>query len=453
MSMNDFMKTSLKKRILRRRELDLSRRRFLQMSGLAAGTAAMGLTFAPTALGGPANQKVLVYVFLRGGIDGLALLPPIDGPDYGHLVDARDRTLVDINTDNIDERPIWLSNGQGLGFHPYCRRAYDDRGLVGIYNDGGLAVVQAAGHPPGTFTRSHFDAQETIELGQPIMTGGTGQSLPSSGWLTRYLETHPQVPANNAIFTAMVSSSTPTASLGGWQDVATLDSPDNFSPNGGHFENSHRAALGSLYTGIGGELDIAGGAALDAVDLIDGLDLDNYTPGGGAEYPDNGVGRDLRLIAQLIDLDLGIACATVDTGGWDTHNDQDVFSNGFGSRVEDLSQALTAFYRDLEAAGRIGDVAVVVQSEFGRQVKENANRGTDHGLGNPMLVLGGGVSGGRVYGPSDGIAPAARDGDSLVPKTDFRNVLGEVADGLLGNPNVDQIFQDPGFSYLPVGFS
>jgi uncharacterized protein (DUF1501 family) len=108
-----------------------------------------------------------------------------------------------------------------------------------------------------------------------------------------------------------------------------------------------------------------------------------------------------------------------------------VFSNGFGSRVEDLSQAWTAFYRDLEAAGRIGDVAVVVQSEFGRQVKENANRGTDHGLGNPMLVLGGGVSGGRVYGPSDGIAPAARDGDSLVPKTNWSpreewNTLGKL---------------------------
>ena len=183
------MKTPGKKRIIRHPGSRLSRRRFLQMSGAAAGTAAMGLTFAPSALGGPANQKVLVYVFLRGGIDGLSLLPPIDGTDYGHYVDARDRTLVDINDSDSTRRPIPLINGQGLGFHPYCS------GLAGIYGDGGLAVIQAAGHPPGTFTRSHFDAQETIELGQPVVTDGSGQSLPSSGWLTRYLQTHPDVPA------------------------------------------------------------------------------------------------------------------------------------------------------------------------------------------------------------------------------------------------------------------
>ena len=444
--MKILMKPPMKKRIIRHLEPILSRRRFLQMSSAAAGTAAMGLTFAPPVLGGPADQEVLVYVFLRGGIDGLSLLPPVDEPDYGHYMDARDRTRVDINDSDSARRPIPLDNGQGLGFHPYCS------GLADIYHGNGLAIVQAAGHPPGTFTRSHFDAQETIELGQPLITGGSGQSLPASGWLTRYLETHPTVPAANAIFTAMVSSSTPTASLGGWQDVATLDSPSNFSPNSGQFSDTHLAMIGALYSGTG-ELDIAGGAALDAVDLINSLDLDNYQPAGGVEYPDSNLGGDLQLVAQLIRQNLGIACATVDVGGWDTHNSQNVFGNGFGTRVENLSEALTAFYRDLEGAGIIDKVAVVVQSEFGRQVKENANAGTDHGLGNPMLVLGGGVSGGRVYGPTDGIAPGDREGDSLVPRTDFRNVLAEVASGLLGNDNVDQIFQDPDFDYLPVGFS
>ena len=437
----------MKKRILKHLNPRLTRRRLLQMSGAAAGTAALGLSFAPSAMGGATNQKVLVYVFLRGGIDGLSLLPPIDGPDYGYYMDARDRTRVDINDSDNARRPIPLvNNGQNLGFHPYCS------GLAGIYDDGGLAVVQAAGHPPETWTRSHFDAQEQIELGQPVIVGGTGQSLPASGWLTRYLNTAPGVPAANAVFTAMVSNSIPPASLGGWPDVATLDSPNSFSPNSGQFGGTHRTVLGSLYSGTG-ELDVAAGAALDAVDLIDSLDLDDYQPAGGAEYPNNSEGRDLQLVAQLIRENLGIAAATVDTGGWDTHNNQNVFGGGFGTNVEDLSRALTAFYRDLEGAGYIDDVAVVVQSEFGRQVKENANYGTDHGLGNPMLVLGGGVSGGRVYGPTNGIAPGDREGDSLVPQTDFRNVLGEVAYGLLGNHNVDDIFADSNFTYQSVGFS
>lgn len=437
----------MKKRILRHLNPGLTRRRFLQVSGAAAGTAAMGLTFAPPSFAGSANQKTLVYIFLRGGMDGLSLLPPVAGADYGHYMDARDRTRIDINDSDPARRPIPLvNNGQNLGFHPYCS------GLADIYDDGGLAVIQAAGHPPNTFTRSHFDAQEQIELGQPLIVGGTGQSLPASGWLSRYLGTAPGVPAADAVFTAMVSNSTPPVSLGGWADVATLDSPDSFSPNSGKFGDTHRAVLGSLYSGSG-DLDIAAGAALDAVDLINSIDLDNYNPGGGVTYPDNSEGRDLRLVAQLLRQNLGIACATVDVGSWDTHNNQNVYGGGFGSNIEDLSEALTAFYRDLEGAGVIDRVAIVVQSEFGRQIKENANYGTDHGLGNPMLVLGGGVTGGKVYGPTAGIAPSARVGDSLEPQTDFRNVLGEVASGLLGNNNVGDIFADPNFNYQPVGFS
>jgi len=436
----------MKKQNLEHLKAVLTRRQFLQVSGAAAGAATMNLTFTPRVFAGSGSQKVIVYLFLRGGIDGLALLPPVAGPDYGHLVDARDRTLVDINDSDPARRPIPLVNGQNLGFHPFCQ------GLAGIYSDGGLAIVQAAGHPPNTFTRSHFDAQEQIELGQPLIVDGTGQGLPSNGWLTRYLGNYPGVPAPGAVFTAMVSNNTPPVSLGGWADVATLDSPDNFLPNSGMYGSTHLAVLSSLYGGMG-ELDVAAGAALDAIELINSLDFDNYVPGGNAVYPNTSEANDLKLIAQLIRQDLGIAAATLDVGGWDTHNNQNVFTNGFGTNVQDLSEALTAFYRDLEGAGYIDNVAVVVQSEFGRQVKENASFGTDHGLGNPMMILGGGGNGGQVYGPTLGIAPADRIGDSLVPQTDFRNVLGEVASGLLGHPDVDAIFDDPSFTYTPVGFS
>jgi uncharacterized protein (DUF1501 family) len=431
---------------LRKLNRTFNRRRFLQASGIAAGLASMNLTFAPQGLAAPSRQKTLVYVFLRGGIDGLSLLPPIDGADYGHYVDARDRTLIDINSSNAEQRPIPLTNGAGLGMHPYCR------GLADIFHENKMAIVQAAGHPPGTFTRSHFDAQEQIELGQPLIVSGVGPGAPSTGWLTRYLQTAPGVPAANAIFTAMVSNSTPPTSLGGWSDVATLDLPNGFNPNTGQFGDTHRAVLKDLYSGSN-ELDVATGAALDAIDLINDLDLDNYQPGGGAVYPDNREGRHFQLAAQLIRENLGIACATIDIGGWDTHNDQNVFGNNFGNNVRDLNDALTAFYRDLEGSGLINDVAIVVQSEFGRQVKENASYGTDHGLGNPMLVLGAGVKGGQIYGQSLGIDPRDREGDSLIPQTDFRQVLGEAAAGLLGHQDPEQIFQDPDFSYQPLGFS
>jgi len=445
----------MKKRTLDELKAALTRRQFLKLSGATAGVASMNLSFVPKVFAGGSGQKVIVYLFLRGGIDGLSLLPPIDGDDYVHLVAARNRgrTLVDIDDPDPTRAPLDLGNdpidgGDRLGFHPFCQ------GLHGIYQQGGLAIVQAAGHPPNTFTRSHFDAQEQIELGQPLVVDGTGQALPANGWLTRYLANSPSVPAPGAIFTAMVSNNTPPISLGGWSDVATLDSPDNFMPNTGTFGDTHLAMLNSLYGG-GGELDIAAGAALDAIDLINGIDFDAYVPGGNVTYPNTRVGNDIKLIAQLIRQDLGIAAATLDVGGWDTHNNQNSLNqfNGFGRNVLELSEALTAFYRDLEGSGYINDVTIVVQSEFGRQVKENASFGTDHGLGNPMLVLGGGVNGGQVYGSTLGIAPADRIGDSLVPQTDFRNVLAEVAGGLLGHPDVEGIFADPGWTYSPVGFS
>ena len=96
---------------------------------------------------------------------------------------------------------------------------------------------------------------------------------------------------------------------------------------------------------------------------------------------------------------------------------------------------------------------MVVQSEFGRQVKENANFGTDHGLGNPMLVLGGRVKGG-LYGNYPGLAINQRLNDSLRPTTDFRQVLATVVQGLVDNPNIDSVFPDPAFNtgFQAMGF-
>lgn len=414
----------------------ISRRGFLTGLGLgmAAASLPIGIAFSPTARAGTA-QHTIIYLFLRGGIDGLSLVPPTDGVDRGFYVDARDRTLIPVSGTNAA-----LPLSAQFGLHPFCTD------LHALFNEGRLAIVQGAGHPPGTFTRSHFDAQEQIELGTP------GAQLANQGFLSKHLASTPLLDAE-AVFTAMVSGSNPPVSLGGWPDVATLGSTSSFHPNSGTYGRTHLASLRALYPGLG-ELDLAARAAVDAVDLVNSLDLGNYTPGGGVVYPNTGLANSLRLVAQLIRQDLGLAVATLDFGGWDTHNSQNVLSetSGFGQRVRELSQALAAFYRDLAGAGRGNEVTIVVQSEFGRQVKENANFGTDHGLATPMLVLGGRVVGG-LYGSFNGLAPAQRLGDSLVPTVDFRQVLATVIDRFAGNPNIDQVFADPGFSYVPMGFA
>ena len=415
----------------------VTRRQFLGASGAMAGAATMGLSIAPEVnAAGP--TQTLVYIFLRGAMDGLSLIPPINGADYGHYIDARNRTTLDINASDAAARPLSLDGNFGL--HPWCT------GLKQLYDLNKLAIVQAVGHPAGSETRSHFDSQEQIELGTP------GEQSAQNGWLTRHLQSTPLL-QNDAIFTSLVSSSTPPVSLGGYADIATLASTNNFRPNfNSTYAYTQQQMLRQLYSGAGG-LDLAAQSTLDAIELIASLNLESYTPGGGAVYPNAGIGNNLRLAAQLIRLDLGIAVATMDFGGWDTHNGQNVLGGGYGSNIRALSDALAAFYTDLSLSGRADNITVVVQSEFGRQVKENANFGTDHGLGNPMLVLGGRVKGG-LYGNYPGLAINQRLNDSLRPTTDFRQVLATVVQGLVDNPNIDSVFPDPAFNtgFQAMGF-
>lgn len=424
----------------------LTRRAFIGGVGAVAGVGSLGLTFKRAKAGQP--TRTLVYIFLRGGMDGLSLVVPsgtagASNPDKQIYDGLRNQTRISSSDSNPDRRPLALgSSAHGIyGLHPYAG------GLKQLYDMGDMAVIQAAGHPLNALTRSHFDAEEQIELGTP------GSQTLQIGWLTRHLETTPLL-ASDAIFTAMVSSSNPPTSLGGWPDVATLDSPNSFHPNNGTFGDTHLAELASLYNGTG-SLDAAALAAVGAVDLISSIDLDDYVPGGGVTYPNNGLGNDLKLIAQLIDQDLGIAVATADYGGWDTHNQQNVFGGGgsYGGRVEELSNAVNAFFRDLKAKGRGDDVAIVIQSEFGRQVQENANAGTDHGLGNPMFVIGGRCNGGQILQDAP-LLTQLQAGDAVRPRYDFRDVLGTVVERMMGNPNVDQVFPDDGeYSYSPLPFA
>lgn len=421
----------------------LSRRGFLRGTGAAvAGATAVNLGFAPTANAGILPQKTLVYVFLRGGMDGLSMVIPTAGPNFDNYALARNDTEMRLDSNDASRVPINLP-GQGWGLHPAAT------GLKQLWDLNRLAIVHATGHlAPNTYTRSHFDAQEQIELGTP------GSLASQSGWLSRHLQTMGTsgMLQPEAIFTALVSNTNPPTSLNGWSDVATLDSTGGFSPDSGGYAKTHLAALRSLYAGAG-DLDVAATAAVDAVELISGLNLQTYTPGGGVTYPQSGIGDDLKLIAQLMRLNLGIAVATVDYGGWDTHNGQRF---DFANRAGEISAALSAFYRDLAGKGRQNDVAIIVQSEFGRQVTENADFGTDHGLGNPMFVFGGGVIGG-LYGNFPGLNRATETvGDAVRPTTDFRQVQATVIQKLIGNPNVEQIFDDPNstpFTYAPLAFA
>ena len=145
----------------------------------------------------------------------------------------------------------------------------------------------------------------------------------------------------------------------------------------------------------------------------------------------------------MVKADVGLEVAFAEAGGWDTHVNQGGSTGQLGARLDDFGRGIAALVRDL--GDRMADIVVLTMSEFGRAVAENGNRGTDHGHGNAMFVIGGdNVRGGKVYGRWPGLGREQRyDGRDLAVTTDFRAVFAEVVRGHLGVSDTAAIF--PGF--------
>lgn len=407
-----------------------SRRDFLMgcSAAIAALSGARLGTFALAAPGEAAGHT-LVVLFLRGGWDALSVLTPLDGPDRAVYEAARPG--LKLPRSGADAA---LPISDGFGLHPALA------GLRELYQAGHLGLVTATGLVSDT--RSHFDAMDYIErgtAGEPQAGAGVGD-----GWLARHLASMPGAASSmnlrpDLLAGAMSIGGSPAASLRGQDTLAMQDAGDfrlDDSPGGQRWLNE---ALAGLY---GGDtwLDRAGQQALRDLRLIAGAGLK-----AGGNYPDSELGHGLSTVAQVLRAGLGVRVATVDYGGWDTHEYQGDGGKGhLADLLGELSAGLHAFWNDLSGAGLGGRVTVVVQSEFGRRVAQNESGGTDHGHGGATLLLGGGVKGGQIHGRWPGLVPEALyDGSDLAVTTDYRQVLSEVLRGPMGNPNTDRVF--PGF--------
>lgn len=409
------------------------------MIGCSAAIAAMaGGRLSYVAFGAPddePNQDILVVVFLRGGMDGLSVVAPIAGADRGYYEASREDIALPLTGDNA---AINL-NGQ-LGLHGAAAPLHD------LYQSGHLAIVHAAGLTSDT--RSHFDAMQYMELGTP------GSKSITSGWLTRHLQSSPSLP-ETIIMPALATGNLAPTSLQGSREAIGMTSPGDFEL-GGHWQyrDWQRQAMREMYNGTSWLHD-AGLQTLDALDVMELADPGDYTPENGADYPGGGLGRNLQTVAQMIKMQLGLRVATVDFGGWDTHENQGDDGRGyFADHLGELSRALNAFYTDLSntnGTDHTQRVTVVVMSEFGRTFKQNASRGTDHGHGNLMFVMGGQVNGGQILGAWPGLhVDQLYDRRDLEITTDYRQVLSEILIRRTNNPNLGFVF--PGYAdYAPLG--
>jgi uncharacterized protein (DUF1501 family) len=418
--------------------MTLSRRSFLV--GCSAAIAAMAggrlghMAFAQP--GTAATNEIMLLVFLRGGIDGLNLLSPFDDALYQ---DTRQSLAIPDTGANaaLVLNPQNASFTSSLGLHPKAGP------LKELYDAQRLAIVHACGLNDDT--RSHFDAMDYIERGTP------GDKNTGTGWITRHLSLAGA--GDGALPVLSAGSSTPTSLLSS-NDAISMSSAQEFAINSHWRYNSDTnrtmtSTLKSIYTGRT-MLDPVGKRLLETIDTIQAANVGTYTPAAGITYPDGSFGSTLKTVAQTIKLDLGLKIATVDFGGWDTHENQGNDGEGyFGDRVGELSRGLHAFYNDL--SNYWGRLTIVVMSEFGRRLGVNSSGGTDHGHGGVMMVLGGNVNGGKVYGQWPGLANLNQNQD-LEITTDFRVVLGEIVAERLGNVKLGQVF--PGLTaadYTPLG--
>ncbi len=288
-------------------------------------------------------------------------------------------------------------------------------------------------------TRSHFDAMEYMELGTP------GIKTTREGWIARHLLAT-GVRDDALLAPALAIGGAPT-SLREAPGAVAVDNLDDFKLWGDEsFFEEQRRVLSRLYTGETWA-HAAGAQTLRALDGMSHILTDDYEPAAGVEYPGGGLGDQLSTLARLIKTGAGLQVATLDYGGWDTHDYQgDQGTGQFGAQLDELGRSLGAFYEDLGAMA--ANVTVMVMSEFGRRLEQNSSQGTDHGHGSALFLLGGGINGGKVYGDWPGLShDQLFDQADLAVTTDYRQVVSELLATRFGDPDPSYVF--PGYSVGP----
>jgi len=407
----------------------LTRRIFLRGSAIALA----GMGTVPAWLARAANvegkkRKTLVVIFQRGAADGLNIVVPFGEKRYREL-----RPTLAIAP------PSGRNNGNGQQ-----NRAIDLDGtfalhgamqpLKTLWDQRQLAIVEATGSPDPS--RSHFDAQDYMESGTP------GKSV-GNGWLNRAL---PEESGASPLRAVALGNQVPRT-LSGEREAIAIGNASQFNIG----NDDVASILQNMYsTTPDAPLARTGKDAFEAMKMIRAINqapVDSPGAGGAPQYGQGGeLGRSLQQLARLIKADAGVEGAFAEIGGWDHHGNE---NPQLFNLLRQFSTAIAAFCQDM--GDRMEDIVLVTMSEFGRTAEENGNAGTDHGHGSLMLVLGGAVQGGKIYGKWPGLEKEQLyEGRDLAVTTDFRAVLSELVRGHLGQNDLSAVF--PGFQRTaPLG--
>ena len=408
-----------------------SRRVFLKNGAFAM----VSLGFAPSflqrtasAAGATGRAKQLIAIFQRGAVDGLSVIIPFGEAEY-----YRARPSIAIPRPGSGDNAAIDLDGF-FGFNPRLQP------LKPFWDSRQLAIIDACGSPDNT--RSHFDAQDYMETATP------GNKSTADGWLNRYLQARKLEDATP--FRAVSLTQQLPRMLQGAAPALAMSQIGQFGIRAGQSSDAVGASFEAEFAAAADRLlGHTGREAFDAIKMLKQADPSKYEAEHGAEYPRTPFGQALKQIAQLSKANLGLEVAFADVGGWDTHVNQGAAQGQLATRLDDFARGIAALATDL--GDRMEDTVILTMSEFGRAVSENGNRGTDHGHGNAMMAIGGGIRGGHVYGTWPGLTADRRyEGRDLAVTTDFRDVFGEIVVRHLGATSPGAIF--PGYSINPAKF-
>lgn len=366
----------------------MKRRSFL---GLALSLTTVRLFAAPS------TDARLLLVFLRGGYDAANFLIPASSSFY---YEARPNIAV--------PRENALALDPDWALHPALRET-----IHALYRRGEAAFVPFAGSRD--LSRSHFQSQDSIELGQPLdgprgyQSGflnrlasvlGAARAIAFTNRLPLALRGDAQVA--NVAFGAIAAKPPALDARQG----ALISEMYSGTPLGAQVSEGF-AVRESVMRELAGEMEAASRNAVNA----------------------RGFELQARRIARLMQADYNLGF--VDVGGWDTHVGEGGETGYLANRLEELGRGLSAFAEGMGGAWR--DTVVVVLSEFGRTWRENGSRGTDHGHGSVYWVLGGSVRGGRIAGEQARVSPATLHQERDYPVlNEVRSLLGGLFSRLYG---------------------
>ena len=357
------------------------------------------------------RDTVLVVLQLTGGNDGLNTVVPYADDAYG-----RSRTTLRLPTGELHKID------SSLGFHPRMET------FLRLYQDGYLSIVQGAGSPNPD--QSHERALRMWH------TADVQRLHRQTGWLGRVVDRtwSPTKPDTAAVFVGPIAR--PFALNAENVVVPSIRSVEDLRQHVGWavptgLSGYAREMVGTAHPTDNALLQFMQKNTLDAYTKTERLEAAIKTTGGSADYPAFGLARDLHTVAQLMRADIGIRIFFTELGGggiggFDNHANQ---LGNHCALLNQLAESVAAFIYDLKRDRQLDRVLLMTFSEFGRSVKENGRRGTDHGAAAPMFLVGGRVKGGLV-GPHPSLTDL--DKGALKMHIDFRRVYATVLDRWLG---------------------